>query len=45
VPPEDYEPLKRAGAAAIFPPGTVVANAAEALLDKLRPGGGQTAAE
>jgi methylmalonyl-CoA mutase len=45
VPREDYEPLKRAGAAAIFPPGTVIAQAAEALLDKLRLCGGRTAAE
>jgi methylmalonyl-CoA mutase len=45
VPREDYEPLKRAGAAEIFPPGTVIAQAAEALLDKLRLCGGRTAAE
>jgi methylmalonyl-CoA mutase len=35
VPPQDYEELRRAGAEAIFPPGTVIAEAAEALLDKL----------
>jgi methylmalonyl-CoA mutase len=35
VPPQDYEALKAAGAAAIFPPGTVIAEAAEALLDTL----------
>ena len=35
VPPQDYEPLKAAGAEAIFPPGTVIADAAMALLDKL----------
>ncbi len=35
VPPQDYAALKSAGAAAIFPPGTVIAEAAEALLDTL----------
>jgi methylmalonyl-CoA mutase len=35
VPPQDYEPLRRAGAAAIFPPGTVIANAAGDLLKSL----------
>src|SRR5258705_4744508 len=47
VPPQDYEELTRAGAAAIFPPGTVIAEAAEALLQKLnqRLGHGQEAAE
>ena len=35
VPPQDYEALKAAGAEAIFPPGTVIAEAAEALLDTL----------
>ena len=29
VPPQDYEALKAAGAEAIFPPGTVIAEAAE----------------
>jgi methylmalonyl-CoA mutase len=32
VPPQDYDTLKKAGAEAIFPPGTVIAEAAEALL-------------
>ena len=47
IPPEDYEALQRAGAEAIFPPGTVIAEAAEALLDKLnqRLGYSQQAAE
>jgi methylmalonyl-CoA mutase len=47
VPPQDYEELERAGAAAIFPPGTVIAEAAAALLDKLnqRLGHGREAAE
>ena len=39
--------LKKAGAEAIFPPGTVIAEAAEALLDTLnkRLGHAQQAAE
>jgi len=35
VPPQDYEELYAAGAAAIFPPGTIIAEAAVTLLDKL----------
>jgi methylmalonyl-CoA mutase len=35
VPPQDYEALHTAGATAIFPPGTVIAEAAVELLDKL----------
>jgi methylmalonyl-CoA mutase len=35
VPPQDYEALRQAGAEAIFPPGTVIAEAAEALVHKL----------
>ena len=35
VPPQDHEALTAAGAEAIFPPGTVIAEAAIALLDKL----------
>jgi methylmalonyl-CoA mutase len=35
VPPQDYEALKRAGAEAIFPPGTVITEAAEMLLKQL----------
>ncbi len=35
IPPDDYPALREAGAAAIFPPGTVIATAAEALLDRL----------
>ena len=35
VPPQDYEALKHAGAEAIFPPGTVIADAAAELLGKL----------
>jgi methylmalonyl-CoA mutase len=47
VPPQDYDTIKRAGAEAIFPPGTVIAEAAEELLGKLRHrlGHGQAAAE
>jgi methylmalonyl-CoA mutase len=35
IPPDDYEALRRAGAAAIFGPGTVIGEAAIALLDTL----------
>ncbi len=35
VPPQDYDALMAAGAEAIFPPGTVIAEAAESLLKKL----------
>jgi methylmalonyl-CoA mutase len=35
VPPQDYDSLKKAGAEAIFPPGTVIAEAAEKLLKTL----------
>ncbi len=35
VPPQDYAALKAAGAEAIFPPGTVIAEAAEGLLRTL----------
>ena len=35
VPPQDYDALKRAGVEAIFPPGTVIAEAAENLLKSL----------
>jgi methylmalonyl-CoA mutase len=47
VPPQDYEALKKAGAEAIFPPGTVIADAADALLTALdrRLGHDQEAAE
>jgi methylmalonyl-CoA mutase len=47
VPPQDYEAVKKAGAEAIFPPGTVIAEAAEDLIRKLnkRLGHGQRAAE
>jgi methylmalonyl-CoA mutase len=35
VPPRDYDALYAAGAEAIFPPGTVIADAAEQLIAKL----------
>jgi methylmalonyl-CoA mutase len=36
IPPQDYDELRAAGAAAIFPPGTVIADAALDLLAALR---------
>ena len=45
IPPQDFDALREAGAAAIFPSGTVIADAAVELLDELRPrglGGEQT---
>ena len=47
VPPQDYDVLMKAGAEAIFPPGTVIAEAAEKLLKTLnkRLGHGKEAAE
>jgi methylmalonyl-CoA mutase len=35
IPPQDYDALRQAGAEAIFPPGTVIAEAAIDLLKKL----------
>ena len=35
IPPQDFDALKAAGAAAIFPPGTVIADSAVAMLDAL----------
>ncbi|RED37771.1 methylmalonyl-CoA mutase /heterodimeric methylmalonyl-CoA mutase large subunit precursor [Rhodopseudomonas thermotolerans] len=35
VPPQDYDALFKSGAEAIFPPGTVIADAAEELIHKL----------
>jgi methylmalonyl-CoA mutase len=35
IPPDDHAALRSAGAAAIFPPGTVIADAATELLDRL----------
>jgi methylmalonyl-CoA mutase len=35
IPPDDFEAVRQAGAAAIFPPGTVIPQAAEQLIDTL----------
>ena len=35
IPPQDFDELRAAGAAAIFPPGTVIADAAGDLIDQL----------
>jgi methylmalonyl-CoA mutase len=35
IPEQDFAPLRAAGADAIFPPGTVVAQAAQSLMDRL----------
>jgi methylmalonyl-CoA mutase len=47
VPPQDYDAVRQAGAEAIFPPGTVIAEAAEQLVKSLnrRLGHHQAAAE
>jgi methylmalonyl-CoA mutase len=35
IPRQDFEELRAAGAAAIFPPGTVIAQAASDLVNRL----------
>jgi methylmalonyl-CoA mutase len=35
IPAQDFDELRAAGAAAIFPPGTVIADAAAELLEQL----------
>ncbi|TIP08973.1 methylmalonyl-CoA mutase [Mesorhizobium sp.] len=35
IPPQDYDAVRQAGAAEIFPPGTVIPEAAERLMDRL----------
>ncbi|UDL91576.1 methylmalonyl-CoA mutase [Mesorhizobium sp. PAMC28654] len=35
IPPQDYDAVREAGAAEIFPPGTVIPEAADRLLDRL----------
>jgi methylmalonyl-CoA mutase len=35
IPPQDFDALYAAGASAIFPPGTVIADAAEKLIHEL----------
>ena len=37
IPPQDFDELRANGAAAIFPPGTVIADAAAELLEQLAP--------
>lgn len=44
IPPQDYDALYKAGAEAIFPPGTVIAEAAEELVRKLNTRLGHTPA-
>lgn len=43
IPPQDFEALRQAGAAAIFPPGTVISEAAVSLIDDLNRRLGHTA--
>ncbi|WP_419839463.1 methylmalonyl-CoA mutase [Candidatus Poriferisodalis sp.] len=38
IPPQDFDTLRAAGAAAIYPPGTVIAQAAAEMLDLLEAG-------
>ncbi|MCB4769179.1 methylmalonyl-CoA mutase [Ancylobacter sp. Lp-2] len=47
VPPQDYDAVRAAGAEAIYPPGTVIAEAAEELIEAIsrRLGHGRAAAE
>jgi len=35
IPPQDYDAVMQAGAADIFPPGTVIPEAADRLMDRL----------
>lgn len=35
IPPQDFDAVYKAGASSIFPPGTIIAEAAEKLLDEL----------
>ena len=39
IPPDDYDELRGAGAAEIFGPGTVIADAAVSLIDRLEGAG------
>ena len=45
IPPGDYDALRAAGASAIFPPGTVIADAARTMLESLQDDPVNTAAE
>jgi len=38
IPPQDYDAVRKAGASEIFPPGTVIPEAAERLMDTLAAG-------
>jgi methylmalonyl-CoA mutase len=38
IPPDDFDAVLAAGATAIFPPGTVIPEAAEKLMDALLEG-------
>jgi methylmalonyl-CoA mutase len=38
IPPDDFDAVLKAGASAIFPPGTVIPDAAEQLMDRLLAG-------
>ncbi|TIQ64694.1 MAG: methylmalonyl-CoA mutase, partial [Mesorhizobium sp.] len=35
IPPQDYDAVRQAGAAEIYPPGTVIPEAADRLMDRL----------
>ncbi|MGD9915618.1 MAG: hypothetical protein AB7S80_16190, partial [Rhizobiaceae bacterium] len=35
IPPDDFDAVREAGAVEIFPPGTVIPEAAERLVDRL----------
>ncbi|NRG19448.1 methylmalonyl-CoA mutase [Rhizobiales bacterium] len=45
IPPQDFDALRKAGASAIFPPGTVIAKAAEDLIAELNRSLGHDPAE
>ena len=45
IPPQDFDALRAAGASAIFPPGTVIADSAVAMLEILTDDDGIQAAE
>ena len=45
IPPQDFDALRAAGASAIFPPGTVIADSAVAMLEILTEDDGVQAAE
>ena len=45
IPPGDYDALRAAGASAIFPPGTVIADAARTMLESLQDDPVNTASE